>query len=292
MITLRVPRREVQGLGEASGHKVAGRPLVLIRGGGDLATGVAARLFRAGFGVLVTEIARPLAIRRLVALAEAVYAGEVRIEDLRGLLVNDAGAGAGALAAGVIPVVVDPTAEARKVLQPAALIDGRMLKAQSELGMGAAPLVIGLGPGFTAGENCHAAVETNRGHRMGRVIWDGSTQPDTAVPEAVAGLDIERVLRAPVAGVVHARCGLGTVVQKGERIVDIGDAVLRAPFDGVLRGLIHDDLEVEAGAKIGDLDPRGDPGPCFEISDKALAVGGGVLEALLSRPEIRRLLAD
>ena len=291
MTTLIIPRREVEGLGEASGHKVAGRPLVLIRGGGDLATGVAARLYRAGFAVLVTEIARPLAIRRLVALAEAVYAGEVRIEDLRGLLVNDAGAGAGALAAGVIPVVIDPTAEARKALQPAALIDGRMLKAQSELGMEAAPLVIGLGPGFTAGENCHAAVETNRGHRMGRVIWDGSTQPDTAVPEAVAGLDVERVLRAPVAGVIHARCGLGTVVKKGERIADIGEAMLRAPFGGVLRGLMHDDLEVEAGAKIGDLDPRGDPGPCFEISDKALAVGGGVLEALLSRPEIRRLLA-
>jgi xanthine dehydrogenase accessory factor len=107
----------------------------------------------------------------------------------------------------------------------------------------------------------------------------------------VAGLDVERVLRAPVAGVIHARCGLGTVVKKGERIADIGEAMLRAPFGGVLRGLMHDDLEVEAGAKIGDLDPRGDPGPCFEISDKALAVGGGVLEALLSRPEIRRLLA-
>jgi xanthine dehydrogenase accessory factor len=291
MITLRVPRREVSTQGGPADHKAAGRPLVLIRGGGDIATGVAARLDRSGFSVLVTEIARPLAIRRLVSLAEAVYAGEVKIEDLRGLLVNDAGAVPGALSAGVIPVMVDPTAEARKVLQPAALVDGRMLKTTPEMGMEAAALVIGLGPGFTAGENCHAAVETNRGHRMGRVIWDGSTQPDTAVPEAVSGFDVERVLRAPAAGRIRARCALGTVVQRGDKIVDIGEAVLRAPFDGVLRGLMHDDLEVETGAKIGDLDPRGDPATCFEISDKALAVGGGVLEALLSRPEIRRLLA-
>ncbi len=289
MTTLQIPRSSL-GLSGATEHKAGGRPLVLIRGGGDIATGVAARLFRCGFAVVVTEIPFPLAVRRLVSLAEAVYAGEVHIEDLRGLLVNEAGAVEAAVQTGVIPVLVDPEAECRKTLQPVALVDGRMLKRPSELGPNAAPMVIGLGPGFVAGKDCHAVVETNRGHRMGRVVWRGTAEADTAQPEKVMGFDVERVLRAPASGSVRGLRPLATVVRKGDPIAVVGEAQVFAPFDGTLRGLIHDGVWVEADAKMGDLDPRAEPAHCYEISDKALAVGGGVLEALLSRAENRRLL--
>jgi len=240
---------------------------------------------------VVTEIERPLAVRRLVALAEVVYAGEVEIEDLRGRRVSDAAEARRALEAGVIPVLVDPSAGSRRELQPMAVVDARMTKAASDLGIDAAPLVIGLGPGFEAGVNCHAVVETNRGHRMGRVIWSGMAEPDTQVPDPVAGQDLDRVLRAPAVGTFKSRAKLADSVKRGDLLAVVGNAELLAPFDGVLRGLLHDGVEVKAGLKVGDLDPRNDPELCRLISDKALAVGGGVLEALLARPEIRRRLA-
>jgi xanthine dehydrogenase accessory factor len=267
-------------------------PTVLIRGGGDLATGVAVRLHRCGFHIVITEIEQPLAVRRLVSLAEAVYAGEVQIEDVRGRHVEDLEAARRALQGGVIPVLVDPEAACRESLLPDVLVDGRMLKIPPDLGRTAAPLVVGLGPGFTAGVDCHAVVETNRGHRLGRVYWDGCAETDTGVPEPVYGYDEERVLRAPIAGRLQSNCPLGTVVRKGEAIAVIGGVDLVAPFDGVLRGLMHDGLMVEADMKVGDLDPRMDPAYCRQISDKSLAVGGGVLEAVLSVPALRGRLAD
>lgn len=267
------------------------QPIVLVRGGGDLATGVAARLHRCGFAVIVLEIAKPLAVRRLVALAQAVFVGEVKVEELVGRRVEDVVAARKAMEKGVIPVMVDPQATLRFEFEPLALVDGRMLKRPPEFGVDAAPMVIGLGPGFEAGVDCHAVVETHRGHHMGRVLWEGAAQADTAIPEPVAGYDADRVLRAPAPGAIRARLELGTVVRRGEVVATFGDVPLRVPFDGVLRGLLHDGVEVEAGVKVGDLDPRGDPSFCHEISDKALAVGGGVLEALFSRPAIRRRLA-
>jgi xanthine dehydrogenase accessory factor len=268
------------------------RPLVIVRGGGDLGTGVAARLWRVGFAVLVTEIDRPLAIRRLVALAEAVYAGSVAIEDLRGMRVETPTEAMGALKAGSIPILIDPGADLRSHVHLDALVDARMTKAAPDLGLDAAPVVIGLGPGFTAGQDCHAIVETNRGHTMGRVIWQGVAAADTQVPEPVGGVDIDRVLRAPGDGILRARAELGSVVRRGQVIAEVDGTSLPAPFDGALRGLLHDGLIVNRGAKIGDLDPRADPAYCRLISDKSLAVGGGVLEVLLSRREIRRALGD
>lgn len=265
-------------------------PLVLIRGGGDLATGVAARLHRCGFDVVVVEIEKPLAVRRLVSLAEAVYAGEVEIEEIHGRRVEGVSFVESALEEGVIPVLVDPMAESRHQLEPAVLVDGRMRKTAPEIGTEAARLVIGLGPGFTAGQDCHAVVETNRGHNMGRVYWEGSAEPDTAVPERVANYDLDRVLRSPTAGRFEGKKMLGSIVKKGELIAVVNWIPLQAPFPGVLRGLLHSGLEVEAGTKVGDLDPRGETSYCYQISDKSLAVGGGVLEAILSRPEIRALL--
>jgi xanthine dehydrogenase accessory factor len=266
------------------------RPLVLIRGGGDLATGVAARLSRSGFDVIVTEIAKPLAVRRLVALAQAIYDGQVAIEELRGQRIEDPIAAEDLLSEGIIPVLIDPNADSRSRLHPVALVDGRMTKQPPGAEIDPEMFVVGLGPGFTAGLNCHAVVETNRGHRMGRVYWEGSAEPDTAVPERVASHDVDRVLRAPSAGVLENKLKLASIVRAGDVIATVNQVPLTAAFDGVLRGLLHSGLEVEEGMKVGDLDPRGEVAYCYLISDKSLAVGGGVLEALLSRPEIRSRL--
>lgn len=263
----------------------------MIRGGGDLATGVAIRLHRSGFEVVVAERQQPLAVRRLVALAQAVYVGKVAIEGVCGRLVKDHGEALRVLGQGDLPVLVDPRARSREQFEPIALVDGRMLKSPPELGKEAAPFVVGLGPGFTAGVDCHAVVETKRGHDMGRVIWEGSAEPDTSIPEGVAGYDVDRVLLAPGDGMFQSDLRLGTCINEGDVIAVVGDVELRAPFSGVLRGLLHNGLEVSSGMKVGDLDPRSDPSYSFRISDKSLAVAGGVLEALLSQVRIRAALS-
>lgn len=267
-------------------------PLALIRGGGDLATGVAARLHRAGFNLLVTELAQPLAVRRLVAVAEAVYAGRVEIEDLVVQRIEETGQAPSLWEQGAIPVIVDPGAQARLSLSPQVLVDARMRKKPPETGLDVAPLVIGIGPGFMAGQDCHAVVEAKRGHHLGRVFWDGQAAPDSGVPEPVRGHDVDRVLLAPSSGRVEGGHALGQVVEAGEPLAEVGGFELLAPFHGALRGLIHDGVQVEQGEKMGDLDPRAEPKYCYQISDKSLAIGGGVLEAVLSRPGLRRQLGD
>lgn len=251
---------------------------------------MAIRLHRAGLAVLVTEIPQPLALRRLVCLAEAVFAGSAEVEGVRVRLIPDAGAAHQILDAHEIPVLVDAEAACLRRLKPPVVVDGRMRKLPPESGPDIADLVIGLGPGFTAGLNCHAFVETNRGHHMGRVFWEGSAQADTAVPEAVAGIDVDRVLRAPRRGTMRSLANLADVVRQGDAVFEVEGEVVRAPFAGAVRGLLHDGLTVEPGMKVGDLDPRANPRYCREISDKSLAVGGGVLEAILSRSDLRRQL--
>jgi xanthine dehydrogenase accessory factor len=266
-------------------------PLIVIRGGGDLATGVAVRLHRAGIPEVVLELAQPLAVRRKVALAEAVYAGTIVVEGIEGRRAESLDEVPMLLGAGVIPVLVDVKAALVSALCPAAIVDGRMRKAPSELTLGAAPLIIGLGPGFEAGVDCHAVVETRRGHHLGRVMWQGRASQDTKIPEAVEGYAVDRVLRAPQRGVMRGLAEIGSLVRQGDILAEVGGEEVRAPFDGALRGLLHDGVAVDRGMKVGDLDPRREPRFCFEVSDKALAIGGAVLEALLSRPEIRRMLA-
>jgi len=178
------------------------------------------------------------------------------------------------------------------VLHPAAIVDGRMRKAPSELPLDAARLMIGLGPGFEAGVDCHAVIETRRGHHLGRVLWQGRASPDTKIPEAVEGYAVDRVLRAPRSGVMQGLLPIGSLVRQGEPVLAVNRQQVVAPFDGALRGLLHDGLRVERGMKVGDLDPRREARYCREVSDKALAVGGAVLEAVLSRPELRRALVD
>jgi xanthine dehydrogenase accessory factor len=269
-----------------------GVPLVLIRGGGDLATGVAARLQRAGFAVAVTELQQPLVLRRTVALAEAVYRGETAVEDLTARRVGSPARAREEILHGVIPVLIDPEADSLAELDPAALVDARMRKQPNELGIGVASMVIGLGPGFLAGDDCHVVVETNRGHRLGRVLWNGPAEADTGHPEAVGGQAARRVLRAPADGELEAHEEIGARLAEGQLIAEVDGYEVRAPFAGVLRGLVHPGIAVDAGMKIGDVDPRGEAAFCWEISDKALAVGGGVLEALLSRRDLRRRLGE
>ncbi len=267
-------------------------PLVLLRGGGDLATGVAARLWRSGFQVVVAEMEQPLAVRRLVSLAEAVFEGEVIIEDLRGLRAERASEAHEILGQGAIPVLVDPTAESRHELAPAAIVDARMTKSGPSLPVNSASMMVGLGPGFTADKDVHAVVETKRGHRMGRVYWEGPAQPDTGVADLVNGKGVERVLRAPADGIFEPIAEIGSLVASGARLAEINGVQIVAAFDGALRGLLHGGIEVSSGTKVGDLDPRGDLSVCSLISDKSLAVGGGLLEALLSMRSIREQLAE
>ncbi len=266
-------------------------PFVLVRGGGDLGSGVVMRLRHAGLPVVVAEIAEPLVVRRAVAFAEAVYEGQVQVEDLtaRRAAPEDIPA---LLADGEIPVVVDPQLQLRHDprFRLLALVDARLTKRPPDLGKEAAPLVIGLGPGFVGGENCHAAIETNRGHTLGRIYRDGPTLPDTGLPERVLDVREERVLRAPADGVLTARGDIGDRFQRGQVIAEVAGQPVRAPFDGVLRGLVRPGRRVTRGLKIGDLDPRDDPRYCFLVSDKALALGGAVLEVLLGDPDVRRLL--
>jgi xanthine dehydrogenase accessory factor len=260
---------------------------ILVRGGGDLASGVIVRLQRAGWQVLVTELEQPLAVRRYVAFAQAVYVEEMRVEEVRARKVKDMRAAEDALAEGCVPVLVDPEATIRGEFRPHVLVDGRMRKLPSEIETDTAPLTIGLGPGFTAGFHCHAVIETNRGPHLGRVIWQGGAEENTGIPERVGEYRSDRVLRAPVEGSIDPVVEIGTLVQAGAILARVAGQPVTAPFPGVLRGLVQAGLTVAAGEKIGDLDPRADPSLCWLVSDKALAVGGGVLEAILSWRPLR-----
>jgi xanthine dehydrogenase accessory factor len=188
---------------------------------------------------------------------------------------------------GVIPVLVDPMLTCLHTYRPNVLVDARMLKLPAESSLDLARLVIGLGPGFRAGENCHAVIETKRGPNLGRVYWQGQAEDDTGLPETVGSQRDARVIRAPVSGTVAFSAQIGDLVTVGEVIGQVGEELVTAAFTGVLRGAIHNGLWVEKGTKVGDLDPRQSSNLCFCLSDKALAIGGGVLEAVLSRPDLR-----
>ena len=260
---------------------------IIIRGGGDLASGVALRLHRSGLNVLISELPEPLVVRRKVSFAEAVHEGSWRVEDVEGVLIDRPEDRFRVWGAGQIPVLVDPKLHSLSGVQPEVLVDARMRKRPPEKGKEQAPLVIGLGPGFQAGENCHAAVETNRGHHLGRVYWQGAPEADTGIPGEVAGYRAERVLRAPVAGVLRNQEEIGNLVEAGQLIADVSGKTVTAPFTGAIRGLLRNGTRVKEGMKIGDVDPRCDPSYSRVVSDKARSIGGGVLEAILSREELR-----
>lgn len=259
--------------------------LIIVRGGGDLGTGVVYRLHRAGFPVLVLELAQPLVVRRRVALATAVLEGAITIERLHGQHINDISGVEAVLGEGAVPVLVAPDWGHVQQALPRplfAVVDARLAKRNIDTTISQAPLVIGLGPGFTAGSDVHAVVETKRGHTLGRVIYEGAALPNTGTPGIVAGQGAERVLRAPAAGGVSWQVAIGETVTGGQILGSVAAEEVTAPFAGVVRGLIAPGTAVPAGLKIGDVDPRLDREACFTISDKALAVGGGVLEAVVA----------
>ena len=253
---------------------------VVLRGGGDIATGVAWRLTRAGFPVIVCELAAPLTVRRTVSLSSAVVAGSIEVEGLRAVRVDDPAELLQVALTGVVPVIVSPDLPA---VEAAAVIDARLAKINLDTTIHDAPTVVGLGPGFVAGKDCHAVVETKRGHHLGRVIWQGPAAANTGTPGIVGGRGAERVLRAPADGRAVWNHSIGDVVSEGDVLGHVADRPVTAPFNGVVRGLVSSAAELHAGLKIGDVDPRPDPTACFEISDKALAVGGGGVEAVLTR---------
>ncbi len=255
------------------------RQLVVVRGGGDLATGIVWRLTRSGWPVIVTELASPLTVRRSVSLSAAVTEGEVSIEGMVGRQCSIADA-AELAASGVVPVVVAPDLPDVPGCAIGAVVDARLAKRNLDTTLADAPIVVAVGPGFTVDLDCHAVVETQRGHRLGRVLWQGSAAPNTGTPGLVEGRGRERVLRAASDGVVRWQAAIGDHVYADQLLGTVADEAIHAPFDGVARGLILEGSTVVAGLKIGDVDPRVDPAMCWEISDKALAVGGGVTEAL------------
>jgi xanthine dehydrogenase accessory factor len=252
-----------------------------VRGGGDLGSGVIYRLARAGLPVIVLERDLPTFVRRAVCFGEAVFSGTIEIEGVRAQRIHDVHEVEALLMAGIVPVVVDPGGESIAYWHPQVVIDARMEKRNPGTRMGDAPLVIALGPGYTAGEDCHAVIETNRGHDLGRVIWQGSAEPDTGEPGVMGGHTHSRVLRAPAVGHVDSRFAIGDLLRAGEVVAEIAGKPVLAAFTGVLRGIIHPQVVVTPGMKIGDLDPRAEQRHCFTISDKSLAVGGGALEAVL-----------
>ena len=255
------------------------RPRAVVKGAGDLASGVALCLHRAGFAVAMTEIARPTVVRRTVAFAQAVYEGGASVEGVRAVRVAAAGID-GVLVQGAIPVVVaEDAAELLDAMRPALLVDAIIAKRNLGTSIEDAPAVVALGPGFTAGRDAHAVVETRRGHDLGRVLYRGAAQQNTGVPGDIGGYTWQRVVRAPAAGTFRATVEIGDLVGAGDLVGYVGEAQVHAAIAGVVRGLLHPGLEVTEGFKLGDVDPRADVSRCFTVSDKARAVGGGVLEA-------------
>lgn len=257
--------------------------LILVKGAGDLASGVAARLYRSRFAVVMTEVSQPLMVRRTVCFGEAIYDGEIWIEGIGARRVTSAAEARKILSDRIIPVLVDPDAACRAELGPAAIVDAIMAKRNTGTTMQDAPMVIALGPGFNAGRDCHCVIETIRGHWLGRPIWEGTATPDTGQPGEIAGQGIARLLRAPAYGTFTPLVNIGDSVQAGEILATIDGAALRAQIGGVVRGIVRPGLPVTLGMKVGDVDPRAERTHCFTISEKSFAVGGGVLEALLSQ---------
>jgi xanthine dehydrogenase accessory factor len=257
--------------------------IILIKGGGEMASGVALRLVGSGFRVCITEIPEPLAVRRGVCFCEAVYEGQKEVEGLIGRRVSGKEEVLRAWDKGEVPVIIDPECAIRKNLLPDVLVDAILAKRNTGTALGDAPLVIGLGPGFCAGRDVHFVVETNRGHNLGRVIEEGEAEPDTGIPGRVGGYTWERVLRASLRGRFHGKRQIGERVEKGDVVAEVEGVPQEAGISGVLRGILHDGLLVERNMKVGDVDPQGGSERCVTVSDKARAIAGGVLEAVMRK---------
>jgi len=262
------------------------KDLIIVRGGGDIATGTICKLYACGFPVLVLEAAQPSAIRRNVAFSEAVYLGCQRVENLVCTLAADMNEAESLLKQGKLAMLVDPAGESIAHFAPMAVVDGILAKKNLGTRMDMADITIALGPGFEAGRDVHAVIETMRGHSLGRVIYSGCAQPNTGIPGPIGGYAAERVIHSPAAGRLRNIKKITDTVEKGDVIAEIdtgeGCVAVTAPISGLLRGLIRNGYAVSKGFKIADIDPRmQEYENCFTISDKARCIAGGVLEAIL-----------
>ena len=260
--------------------------LIIVRGGGDIATGTIYHLYQCGFKILVLEIEYPSAIRRNVAFSEAVYQGQQKVEDVTCFLADTAEQAVSMLEEGKLVILVDPDGKSMPLVKPTAVVDGILAKKNLGTHRGMADITVALGPGFEAGKDVDAVIETMRGHSLGRVIYQGMAIKNTGVPGAIAGYTKERVIRSPAEGKLKNIKKITDLVKQGEMIATIEtneeSIPIRATIDGLLRGLIRDGYPVTKGFKIADIDPRiGEYENCFTISDKARCIAGGVLEAIL-----------
>ena len=264
------------------------KDLIIVRGGGDLATGTIYKLKKSGFPVLILEVANPSAIRRNVAFCEAVYQGAQTVEDMTCYLAVSLEQAEQFLLEGKLTVLVDPVGESIPKLQPLAVVDAILAKKNLGTNRNMAPVTVALGPGFAAGDDVDAVVETKRGHNLGRVLWKGTAAANTGIPGIIGGFGKERVIHCPAKGILRNVKHITDTVSKGETIavVETKDGIVpvEASLDGILRGLIRDGYPVNVGFKMADIDPRADEyNNCFTISDKARCIAGGVLEAILQR---------
>ncbi len=256
---------------------------IAIRGAGEMASGIAHRLYLTGIRkIVMTEIPEPISVRRTVSFSEAVYEGEAGVEGVRGVLANNVDEIKNIWQENMIAIIIDPVGKFVEMLRPDILIDAMMMKKQTSLAGNEAPFIIGIGPGFSAPINVHAVIESNRGHNLGRVIWDGSAEPHTGIPGSMEGFTVERVLRSPKAGAVRHVKHIGEFVKKGDTILYVDEIPVYASINGVLRGLIRE-IFVQHNEKVGDIDPRGQVSYCYTVSDKARAIGNGVLDAIIRR---------
>lgn len=257
---------------------------IVVRGGGDLASGVIHRLYRCGYRVLILESDRPSAIRRMVSFCEAVYDGEAFVEGVLSHKVQKLSECEGVWEAGEIPLLVDPGAECLKMCRPAALIDAVLAKRNLGTTRDMAPVTIALGPGFEAEDDVDYVVETMRGHDLGRVIEEGAALPNTGIPGMVGGVSRERVIHSPAAGNIRCQAKIADLVEKGQILAYVGETPVKATITGVLRGIIRDGYPVWKGMKIADIDPRKEQKKnCYTISDKARCIAGSVVEILLAK---------
>lgn len=255
--------------------------MVLIKGAGDLATGIAYRLKKSGFDIVMTEIHKPTTVRRTVAFSQAVFDNEIVIEGIKGVKVNNINEIYEEIREGNIPIIIDENAEIIKELKPDVVVDAIISKKNLGTSIEDAPIVIGVGPGFEAKVDCHLVVETKRGHYLGKVIEEGSAIPNTGVPGDIGGYTKERIIRASSNGKINPVVEIGDFVKKGDVVAYIDGVEVLAEIDGIVRGMLQEGIEVFKGMKSGDIDPRCEKDHCFTISDKARSIGGGVLEAIM-----------
>jgi xanthine dehydrogenase accessory factor len=255
--------------------------IVLVRGAGEMASGVAWRLHQSHFKVLMTEIPGPLAVRRGVAFCEAVFEGKKIVEGLEAMLIKSLRDIPEVWKSGRIPLLVDPELSISPALRPDVLVDAILAKKNLGTQMDQASLVIALGPGFKAGRDAHLVVETNRGHNLGRIISEGEAEADTGTPGDIGGFTKKRVLRAPAEGLLRTHREIGNRMEPGDLVAEVAGYPIHSLIKGVLRGLIRDGTPVPKGLKVGDIDPRGNPEACYTISEKARAIAGSVLEGIL-----------